>query len=63
MDSLFPAFDPGHEGILAADIDLGAINYAKQPLDVVGHYSRPDLLSLNVNREADKHVHYVWESR
>ena len=56
---LVPAFDPGHEGILAADIDLGAIDYAKQVLDVVGHYSRPDLLSLNVNREPAKHVHYI----
>ncbi|OQV07539.1 hypothetical protein CLAIMM_11962 [Cladophialophora immunda] len=56
---LVPAFDPGHQGILAADIDLGDIDYAKQVLDVVGHYSRPDLLSLNVNKEPAKHVHYV----
>ncbi|KAJ9609937.1 hypothetical protein H2200_006266 [Cladophialophora chaetospira] len=49
----------GEEGILTADIDLSAIDYAKQMIDVVGHYSRPDLLSLNVNKEAAKHVHYI----
>lgn len=38
-----------------ADIDLQAIDYAKQMIDTVGHYSRPDLLSLKVNGEAAKH--------
>lgn len=44
------------EGLLIADIDLSTIDFAKQMIDVVGHYSRPDLLSLNVNTEAAKHV-------
>jgi predicted amidohydrolase len=50
--------DPGEETILTADIELSSIDYAKQMLDVVGHYSRPDLLSLKVNSEPAKQVHY-----
>lgn len=40
----------GTEGILIADIDLDNIDLAKNVCDPVGQYSRPDLLSLNVNR-------------
>jgi nitrilase len=32
------------EGIIYTDLDLDAILVAKSFLDVVGHYSRPDLL-------------------
>jgi nitrilase len=39
----------GEEGIVTADIDLRDIDYAKGMIDTVGHYSRPDLLSLLVN--------------
>ncbi|GLT63906.1 hypothetical protein SLA2020_364340 [Shorea laevis] len=41
---------PNHEGegLLTADLDLGEIARAKFDFDVVGHYSRPDLLSLVV---------------
>ncbi|KAI8653757.1 hypothetical protein LRP88_00503 [Fusarium phalaenopsidis] len=44
--------DPGAEGIVYAEIDLADRAKAKQNLDVVGHYSRPDLLSLNVTGTA-----------
>ena len=47
---------PDEEGILYANIDLSTIDFAKQLIDVVGHYSRPDLLSLQVNKETAKHV-------
>lgn len=53
---LVEALDPGEEGILYADINLEDRTYATQNIDVVGHYSRPDLLSLNVNPVAAKHV-------
>jgi predicted amidohydrolase len=56
-----PLADPlpsGAEGIVTADIDLQSIDYAKHLCDPVGHYSRPDLLSLNVNSTAAKQVHY-----
>ncbi|KAL6693132.1 nitrilase [Trichoderma pleuroticola] len=49
----------GPDGILTAEIQLSTIDYAKQMLDVVGHYSRPDLLSLNVNLKGAKHVRYT----
>jgi len=47
---------PGEEGILTADIDLKDIDYAKAMIDTVGHYARPDLLSLVVNPKAAKFV-------
>lgn len=37
------------EGILYADVDLGAIGVAKAAYDPVGHYSRPDVLRLLFN--------------
>lgn len=48
--------DAGWEGVLKADIDLRDIDKPKAFIDVVGHYARPDLLSLLVNPTADKHV-------
>ncbi|KAH6884117.1 carbon-nitrogen hydrolase [Thelonectria olida] len=50
--------DPGAEGIVYAEIDLADRAKAKQNLDVVGHYSRPDLLSLNVTSNAATPVHF-----
>jgi nitrilase len=48
----------GAEGILIADIDLKAIDFAKNMCDPVGQYSRPDLLSLIVNKVAAKQGHH-----
>ena len=48
--------DAGWQGVLKADIDLTDIDYAKTFIDVTGHYSRPDLLSLLVNPKAAKQV-------
>lgn len=48
----------GEEIILYADIDLKNKYLAKHNLDIVGHYSRPDLLSLRVTAEASSPVHY-----
>ena len=38
------------EGLILADIDLSAISVAKAAADPVGHYSRPDVVRLLVNR-------------
>ena len=45
---------PLHEqhGILYADCDPGASVAAKRTLDVAGHYGRPDIFRLEVNRES-----------
>ncbi|KAJ5292758.1 uncharacterized protein N7443_008711 [Penicillium atrosanguineum] len=48
--------DAGAEGILMADVNLRDIDYPKAFIDVVGHYARPDLLSLLVNPSVDNHV-------
>ena len=43
-----PSFD--QPTILTADLDLDAIVRGHSYLDVVGHYARPDLFQLTVNR-------------
>jgi predicted amidohydrolase len=40
----------GREQLLTAELDLNRIAEEKQTLDVAGHYSRPDLFELRVNR-------------
>ena len=42
----------GREGIVHAEVDLSERELAKVYLDGVGHYSRPDLLTLNIRDEA-----------
>ena len=43
-----PVYDS--ETILYADIDLARSIEEKQTLDVVGHYARPEVLGLRINR-------------
>lgn len=40
----------GREELLTAELDLDRIAQEKLTLDVTGHYSRPDLFELRVNR-------------
>ena len=39
------------KGILYAEIDVEAARRARRSLDVCGHYARPDVFSLSVNRK------------
>jgi len=44
-----PLYDK--EGILYAEIDMSMIIRAKAVIDAVGHFARPDILSLNISEE------------
>ncbi len=45
-------------GILYCDIDLGKIDSARRVLDVAGHYFRPDIFTLQVNRKSLSSVEF-----
>ena len=47
---------PGEEGIIYADCDIEAIIGPKLRHDVAGQYNRFDVLSLNLNRTANKPI-------
>ena len=48
--------DTDGEAVLVAEIDLGQIVRGKFDLDVVGHYSRPDIFQLHVDERPKKVV-------
>lgn len=54
-----PSFDG--EGIILAEIDLGAIARGKYDLDVVGHYARPNIFQLRVDRRVQSPVVFFNE--
>jgi nitrilase len=45
------------EGLLIADIDLGLITKRKRMMDSVGHYARPELLSLVLDNRPARPLH------
>ncbi|WP_428036400.1 carbon-nitrogen hydrolase family protein [Amphritea sp.] len=47
------------EGILYADIDLGVIGVAKNAIDPGGHYSRPDVTRLLLNKKRMRPVEHM----
>jgi hypothetical protein len=44
------------EGIVYADIDLAEIVTAKQFHDIIGHYTRMDVVSMNLCQDEDRPV-------
>lgn len=51
--------DPAAEGVIAADIDLSAIEFTSYFTDPVGHYARPDIFSLSVDMRRKRPVSFL----
>lgn len=45
------------EGVVIADLNFQLIDKLKRLMDAVGHYSRPELLSLLINRTPTAYLH------
>ena len=46
------------KGLLYADIDSENVAISKRALDVVGHYSRPDVFTLQVNKQPQSPIEF-----
>ena len=46
------------EGLLFAEIDVSRVGTARRTLDIVGHYSRPDIFQLTVNKQPQSPVEF-----
>jgi nitrilase len=49
------------EAVITATIDLNEVRKERQNFDPSGHYSRPDVFELNVNRQRQRLVHFEKE--
>jgi len=46
------------KGMLSAEIDIESVRASRRKFDVAGHYARPDVLSLRVNRAVQMPVRF-----
>lgn len=53
---LTPRTDPSWQDLLYQELDFNEIYKVKAVVDVVGHYSRPDIFRLHVNSTSHPHV-------
>jgi nitrilase len=51
----------GESGLLTADVDLGDRIRGKYDLDTAGHYARPDVFQVTVDRREKRSVSYLDE--
>ena len=58
---LVPPLTQG-EGMLVADLDMALITKRKRMMDSVGHYARPDLLSLNLDNRPKAPMHTTTDA-
>jgi nitrilase len=50
------------EGILVADLDMGAVVEARYDFDVMGHYARPDVFTLLIDKEPRSGVEFSGDA-
>ncbi len=52
----------GEEGLIVADLDLRAVAQARLTFDPTGHYSRPDVFGVTVDRTRREAVAFTDSS-
>lgn len=60
--SLVPPLVPDEEGLLIGELDFVEIENARAGADPAGHYSRPDIFQLHINRTPPRHIVEYWHS-
>ena len=53
----------GEENLLTFDLYLGKVRRARMTFDPAGHYARPDVLKLKVDRTRQAMVEFDEESK